>query len=466
MVVGFMQAPGSLTMKKSSNLTKISDDNAMYSFEGAEYTVYDDDGDEAGTLTTDADGNSDEIELAEGSYTVKETKAPAGYAKDSETYTVTVESEEETSFKPKETPITAKIDILIEKNPEGYPHNYGEGDASLKGAVFKVEYYDSETAPGEAVLRASKNAKATWYFVTDAKGQVSGSDPTLSKNYDSDKLYKDADGNIVWPLGSYVVAEVKAPTGYILNGESTFIHVYEDGTDKANTKGYNKAVISDEVIKGGVRLAKVDRTRNLNVPKGDATLKNAEFTIYNKSEHSVIVNGTEYGADKAVLTIKTDEILSLWDGIGVVLQAPRLTSNDAVVHPLVGSSIAETIGNSIVVELLVINLHKLCWIGDGLIILDCTAVGTPLHIDVDNSIRTLSFLSGNQNHTSGTTGAIKGCRGSIFQDGDTLNILLRNVRQTSAIGSTIYDNKRLGVGIHRCDTTDVNTTLGSTWLTT
>ena len=306
-IVGYLEAPGSLTMKKSSNLTKISDDNNMYSFEGAEYTVYNSDGKEAGTLTVDADGNSEEIELAEGTYTVKETYAPPGYAKDSETYTVTVESEEDSTFKAKETPITAKIDILIEKDPEGYPHDYGEGDATLKGAVFKVEYYDSETAPGEPVLmKASKKAKATWYFVTDAKGQVSGSDPTLSKNYDSDKLFKDDDGNVVWPLGSYVVTEIKAPTGYILNSESTFIHVYEDGTDKAYTKGYNKAVIPDEIIRGGVKLAKVDRTRNLNVPQGDATLKGAEFTIYNKSEHSVIVNGTEYTVDKAVMTISTD----------------------------------------------------------------------------------------------------------------------------------------------------------------
>ena len=306
MVVGFMQAPGELKFKKSSNLTKISNDNDMYSFSGAEYTVYDDDGDEAGTLTSDADGNSDEIELAEGTYTVKETKAPKGYALDEETYTVKVESEEETTFKPKETPITARIDILFQKKSVGYDHKYGEGDASLKGAVYKVEYYDSKNAPTDPV-KASGSLKATWYFETNEKGEISGSDPKKASGYDSSNLYKDADGNIVFPLGSYVIQEVKAPKGYILNDELVTVKVSEDGTDNPYTTSYNKGTSSEEIMRGGVKAAKVDHTRATNVPQGDATLKGAEFKIYNQSEHSVMVNGTEYESGKAVLTIKTDE---------------------------------------------------------------------------------------------------------------------------------------------------------------
>ena len=51
---------------------------------------------------------------------MKETNAPWGYAKDDETYTVRVESEEVTTFEAKETPITAKIDILLLKRGGGY----------------------------------------------------------------------------------------------------------------------------------------------------------------------------------------------------------------------------------------------------------------------------------------------------------------------------------------------------------
>ncbi|MBQ6089308.1 MAG: hypothetical protein IJK95_07095, partial [Firmicutes bacterium] len=153
-IVGYMQAPGTLKMKKVSSLVSIGDGNGMYGFYGAEYTVYDESGKEAGKLVTDAYGNSNEIELLEGTYTVKETKAPQGYANDTKTYIVSVASEEVTTFTAVETPITAKIGILLEKRGEGYAHDHGEGDASLKGAVYKFEYYDRETDPGSPV-RAS-----------------------------------------------------------------------------------------------------------------------------------------------------------------------------------------------------------------------------------------------------------------------------------------------------------------------
>ena len=94
----------------------------------------------AGYLYTDASGNSNTIELMEVTYSVKETYAPPGYAKDTETYTVKIESEETTSFTSKEEPITDLVELLLTKNPVGYPHDYGEGDATLKGAVYKFSY--------------------------------------------------------------------------------------------------------------------------------------------------------------------------------------------------------------------------------------------------------------------------------------------------------------------------------------
>ena len=308
-IVGYLEAPGILKMTKSSKLTGISDDNGMYDFWGAEYTVYNSDGDEVGTLTTDAYGISDEIELAEGTYTVKETNAPWGYAKDDETYTVRVESEEVTTFEAKETPITAKIDILLLKRGGGYDHDHGEGDASLKGAVYKVEYYDRESDP-DLPLKSSNgidSPKDTWYFETNEKGEISGSDPKLASGYESSALYKDADGNVVFPLGVYVVNEVKASEGYLIDPERILITVSEDGTDDPYTKSYNTGLSAEEIMRGGVKIQKIDSQLNAAEAQGDATLEGAEFTIYNGSENSVMVNGKEYGTDEAVLTIVTDE---------------------------------------------------------------------------------------------------------------------------------------------------------------
>ena len=307
MVVGYLEAPGYLTMKKASNRTSITADNDCYSLAGAEYTVYDSDGKKVGVLTTEADGSSNTLELLEGKYTVKETKAPEGYAKDTETYTVKVESEETTTFTAKEEPITDPVNLLLTKNPVGYPHDHGEGDATLKGAVYKFAYYDGQYSTA-AKAEASGAATRTWYFVTDVNGKIDGQSPEKSSKYESSGLYKDKDGNTAYPLGTYVILEVDAPTGYLVNNEKLIVHITEDGTDNLHVSTYNESIKGDDtIIRGGVKLAKIDNDLDEAYAQGDATLAGAEFTIYNKSKESVMVGGKEYAVDEGCLVITTDK---------------------------------------------------------------------------------------------------------------------------------------------------------------
>ena len=312
MIVGYLEAPGYLNMKKVSNRTSITDDNNCYSLEGAEYTVYDSSGKVAGYLYTDASGNSNTIELMEGTYTVKETYAPPGYAKDNETYTVKIESEETTSFTSKEEPITDLVQLLLTKNPVGYPHDYGEGDATLKGAVYEFRYYDY--LHQEVMLKsASRSAKAsdaavrTWYFVTDINGKIDGQNPTFAEGYTSDALYKDKDGKTCYPLGTYLIQEVKAPEGYLVNDEILEVEITEDGTDNLHVKTYNEKIKGDDtIVRGGVKLSKIDNDLDENYAQGDATLKGAEFTIYNQSAETVMVGGKEIAKGGAALVITTN----------------------------------------------------------------------------------------------------------------------------------------------------------------
>ena len=308
MIVGYLEAPGYLNMKKVSNRTSITDGNHCYSLEGAEYTVYDKSGSVAGRLYTDANGNSDTIELMEGTYTVKETYAPPGYAKDTETYTVKIESEETTSFTSKEEPITDLVELLLTKNPVGYPHDYGEGDATLQGAVYKFSYYDK--LKSQEVLKSAKasdGALRTWYFVTDINGKINGQNPTFATDYTSDALYKDKDGKTCYPLGTYLIQEVKAPEGYLVNDEILEVTITEDGTDNLHVKTYNEKIKGDDtIVRGGVKLSKIDNDLDENYAQGDATLKGAEFTIYNQSAETIMVNGREIAKGGAALVITTN----------------------------------------------------------------------------------------------------------------------------------------------------------------
>ena len=96
MIVGYLEAPGHANMKKLSNRTSITDDNNCYYLGDAEYTVYDSSGKAVEYLYTNGNGESNTVDLMEGTYTVKETYAPPGYAKDPETYTIKIVSDETT----------------------------------------------------------------------------------------------------------------------------------------------------------------------------------------------------------------------------------------------------------------------------------------------------------------------------------------------------------------------------------
>ena len=307
MIVGYLEAPGHINMKKASNRTSITNANACYSLKGAVYTVYDSSGKSVGTLTVKEDGTSNTIDVPEGTYTVKETTAPPGYAKDTSTYTVNVESDETTTFTAKEEPITDLVNLLLTKNPAGYPHDHGEGDATLEGAIYKFSYYDGQYSTA-AAAEGSGNATATWHLVTDANGKISGQSPVTVEGKTNSAFYKDKDGKICYPLGTYIIQEVTPSTGYLLNSEKLVVHITEDGTDNLHVKTYNESIKGDEtIIRGGVKLSKIDNDLDENYAQGDATLAGAEFTIYNKSKESIMVDGKEIAVDGAALVIKTDE---------------------------------------------------------------------------------------------------------------------------------------------------------------
>lgn len=75
---------GKLKLKKASSNPGISDNNPCYSLEGATYGVYSDPGctQQVGTLSCNASGDSNVIDITPGTYYVKETKAGKSYALD------------------------------------------------------------------------------------------------------------------------------------------------------------------------------------------------------------------------------------------------------------------------------------------------------------------------------------------------------------------------------------------------
>ncbi|CUQ05154.1 Pyruvic-ferredoxin oxidoreductase subunit delta [Blautia obeum] len=83
-------AVGNGKIQKSSSNTTVTNGNDCYSLSGATYGVYSDKGctKSVATLTTNANGNTDTVELRAATYYVKETKAPKGFQLDKNVYTI------------------------------------------------------------------------------------------------------------------------------------------------------------------------------------------------------------------------------------------------------------------------------------------------------------------------------------------------------------------------------------------
>ena len=131
-------AVGNGKIQKSSSNTTVTNGNDCYSLSGAIYGVYSDKGctKSVATLTTNASGNTDTVELRAATYYVKETKAPKGFQLDKNVYTMTVKAGETSTLKVSDTPkVTGTLVELFKIDMETSKAT-PQGNASLEGAEF------------------------------------------------------------------------------------------------------------------------------------------------------------------------------------------------------------------------------------------------------------------------------------------------------------------------------------------
>lgn len=111
------QQKGSVNLKKESANPEMTDGNSCYSLEGATYGVYKEQTctTKVADLTTDAQGNSNTIEVDAGTYYVKETKAPKGFVLDKKVHPITVTAGKSAVLKVKDLPQLDPVGVLLGK---------------------------------------------------------------------------------------------------------------------------------------------------------------------------------------------------------------------------------------------------------------------------------------------------------------------------------------------------------------
>ena len=301
--IGWRVLAGHINLHKTSANPGITDGNDCYSLEGAEFTVLNATGQTMGVLRTNAHGDTNTLELPEGTYTVRETKPPKGYlaAPDQQVtvhggQTTTVQVQDKASFDPVMIAL-GKFDGDKEYNANNLP----QGSASLEGAEFTIEYFDTVDYDNyDALKKADVKPTRTWVVRTDENGCAFLDNDSLVSG---DELYYQ-DGVPILPRGSLAVYESKAPTGYKLNSKVDFQKIQDNYLEGVTT--FNMPEIPETVIRGGVSVQKLDSETG-QTPQGGADFSGITFSIINDNPNAVTVDGKSHNPGQTVKTIVTDK---------------------------------------------------------------------------------------------------------------------------------------------------------------
>ena len=312
-------AVGNGKIQKSSSNTTVTNGNNCYSLSGATYGVYSDKGctKSVVTLTTNASGNTDTVELRAATYYVKETKAPKGFQLDKNVYTMTVKAGETSTLKVSDTPKVTDTLVELFKIDMETSKATPQGNASLEGAEFVWKYYDGYYTKDNLPSEPTR----TWTTKTIAEKDSKNEVHYITRLADSYKVSGDSfytqNGTICLPLGTITVEEKAAPNGYLLEGaymqaagsfeqiKGVYVsQITEDGELTA-LSGSNQYSVSDKVIRGGVKIQKRDLETKDTKAQGGATLKDTAFEIISLNDNAVLVDGKLYSKNEVVKTIHT-----------------------------------------------------------------------------------------------------------------------------------------------------------------
>ena len=312
-------AVGNGNLQKSSTNTGITRGNDCYSLSGATYGVYSDKGctKSAATLTTDGNGNTNTVELRAGTYYVKETKAPKGFQLDKTVHTLTVKVGETTTLKVSDTPKATNTQIELFKLDMDTSKGTPQGNAALEGAEFVWKYYDGYYTRDNLPSAPTR----TWTTRTKAEKGSDGITHYITQLTDSCKVSGDSfymqNGSICLPLGTITVEEKADPKGYLLDGAYLQVNgtservtgiyaaqIRENG-ELATLSGGNRYLVSDKVIRGGVKIQKRDLETKETKPQGGATFRDTAFAITSLNVNPVLVDGKLYQKNEVVKTIHT-----------------------------------------------------------------------------------------------------------------------------------------------------------------
>lgn len=291
-----VQSKGKLCIKKTSANPAITDNNPCYSLQGAEYGVYKTEADakanknKVNTLTIGKYDSSEkykdwsnEIELDAGTYYLKETKNPKGYALNNSVVSVVVKANESSwigsNGEFKDYPQSDPVSVVLGKVDKETNQNKPQGSASLAGAEFTVKYYkglyDSDPAKSGQIPARS------WVLKTNENGFCG---LKASDKVSGDDFFYDSKKNITLPVGTITIQESKAPVGYFINNE-VFVRKITSSGNAERVETFNMPTVNEKVIKFNIKKVQA----GTSTPVSGAVFRH---TLPNGSTEDLTTNGS------------------------------------------------------------------------------------------------------------------------------------------------------------------------------
>ena len=129
---------GNAKVKKTTTNEIVTNGNAMYTIAGATFGIFSDQNcsNQIGTLTTNENGETNEVEVTAGTVYIKELSAPKGYKLDTTVHSLKVEAGKTATLNVSDVPKVTETLVDLFKIDMETGKATAQGNAALTGAEF------------------------------------------------------------------------------------------------------------------------------------------------------------------------------------------------------------------------------------------------------------------------------------------------------------------------------------------
>ena len=296
----------------------------MYTIAGATFGIFSDQNcsNQIGTLTTNENGETNEVEVTAGNVYIKELSAPKGYKLDTTVHSLKVEAGKKAVLNVSDVPKVTETLVGLFKIDMETGKATAQGNAALAGAEFTWHYYDGlytkdTKAQGSATLK-----DAAFAIISLNENPVLVEGKLYKKNETVKTIQTGIDGVAttsadLLPYGKYKLEETKAPEGYLTDGAKAIEFSITENGKIVDLTGESHSIYN-QIKRGdleGVKIGAGTHKRLTNVPFKITSKTTGESHIVVTDKNGQFSTASDRASHKKNTNAGTSSEDGIWFGI-------------------------------------------------------------------------------------------------------------------------------------------------------